>query len=102
IMAALCGAVLPAFRHRIGVQSPALQWALMIPTLLGLAGVGAASATGLIGVVEQRAVGSFWPSFAFSFPINALLTMTLGVGMTLYEAQRDRLDAVTLEARTRE
>ena len=38
----------------------------------------------------------------FSLPINAMLTMTLGVGMSLYEAQRARLDTVTLELRTRE
>ena len=102
IMAVLCGALMPWFHHRLGALSAALQWAVTIPALLGLAGVGTALATGLIGVVEQRAVGSFWPSFAFSFPINALLTMTLGVGMTLYEVQRGRLDAVTMELRTRE
>ena len=102
IMAALCGTLLPWFRHRLDALSAALQWALMIPALLGLAGVGTALAIGLIGAVEQRALQSFWPSFAFSFPINALLTMTLGVGMTLYEAQRGRLDAVTMELRTRE
>ncbi len=102
IMAALCGALMPAFRHRLCALSAALQWAVTIPALLGLAGVGTALATGLIGAVERRAVESFWPSFAFSFPINALLTMTLGVGMTLYESQRSRLDALALELRTRE
>lgn len=102
IMAVLCGALLPWLGHRLGALSAALQWAVTIPALLGLAGVGTALATGLIVAVERRALESFWPSFAFSFPINALLTMTLGVGMTLYEAQRGRLDAVTMELRTRE
>jgi len=102
IMAALCGALMPWFHHRLGTLSAALQWAVTIPALLGLAVVGTALATGLIGVVERRAVESLWPSFAFSFPINALLTMTFGVGMTLYEVQRGRLDTVTMELRTRE
>ena len=47
-------------------------------------------------------MGRCWPCLTSAYPINALLTMTLGVGMTLYESQRLRLDAVTLELRTRE
>jgi LytS/YehU family sensor histidine kinase len=45
---------------------------------------------------------SFWRCVGDSLPINALLTMTIGAGMSLYEAQRSRLAAVTLELRTRE
>src|SRR5207237_8302496 len=40
--------------------------------------------------------------FAVSFEMNALLTAILGVAMTVYESQRVRLDALTLELRTKE
>ena len=100
IMAALCGALLPGIRRRISQASAWVQWAVTIPSLLGLAGVGTALACGLIMLAGGH--GVFWPAFTFALPINALITMTLGVGMSLYEAQRVRLDAVTLELRTRE
>ena len=100
IMAGLCGALLPGLRRRIVEASPLVQWAITIPSLLGLAIVGTALARGLIFLIGEHEV--FWAPFVFSLPINAMLTMTLGVGMSLYEAQRARLDTVTLELRTRE
>jgi signal transduction histidine kinase len=101
VMAALCGALLPGLRRRLRTLGPAGQWAATVPALLGLAGAGTAVAVALIGAWEGRGVGGFWPSVASAFPVNALLTMTLGVGMTLYEAQRVRLAAVTAELRAR-
>ena len=77
-----------------------MQWAVTIPSLLGLAAVGTALACALIMLTGGHE--AFWPAFTFALPINALITMTLGVGMSLYEAQRSRLDTVTLELRTRE
>ena len=100
IMAGLCGALLPGIRRRIAQASSWLQWAVTIPSLLGLAAMGTALACGLIALTGAHE--AFWPAFTFALPINALITMTLGVGMSLYEAQRVRLDAVTLELRTRE
>jgi len=100
IMAGLCGALLPGIRRRIAQARSWLQWAVTIPSLLGLAAVGTALACGLIALTGAHE--AFWPAFTFALPINALITMTLGVGMSLYEAQRVRLNAVTLELRTRE
>jgi uncharacterized coiled-coil protein SlyX len=102
IMAGLCGALLPAIHHRLGTAGPAVQWAVTIPALLGLAGAGSALACGLIDALGIAGRQPFWTAMASAFPINALVTMTLGVGMTLYEAQRSRLDTLALELRTRE
>jgi signal transduction histidine kinase len=102
IMAGLCGMVIPAVRHRLTAAGPVTQWAVTIPALLGLAGVGSALASGLIGVLGIGEREPFWVAVASVFPINAVLTMTVGAGLTLYEAQRSRLAAVTLELRTRE
>jgi two-component system, LytTR family, sensor histidine kinase AlgZ len=100
ILAGLCGALLPGIRRRIAQASSWVQWAVTIPSLLGLAAVGTALACALIMLTGGHE--TFWPAFTFTLPINALITMTLGVGMSLYEAQRARLNAVTLELRTRE
>jgi two-component system sensor histidine kinase AlgZ len=102
IMAGLCGALMPPIGHSLAAAGPIIQWAATIPALLGLAGVGSALACGLIGMVEIGGSHAFWKCLASAYPINALLTMTLGVAMSLYEAQRGRLDAVTMELRTRE
>jgi signal transduction histidine kinase len=102
VLAGLCGTVIPALRHRLAAAGPATQWAVTVPALLGLAAVGSGLACGLIGALGIGARQPFWAAVASVFPINALLTMTVGVGLTLYEAQRSRLAAVTLELRTRE
>jgi sensor histidine kinase YesM len=100
IMAGLCGALLPGIRRGIAQARPWLQWVITIPSLIGLAVVGTALACGLIMLTGGHRV--FWPAFTYALPINALITMTLGVGMSLYEAQRARLETMTLELRARE
>jgi sensor histidine kinase YesM len=99
-MAALCGGLVPVIRHRLAAASPAMQWAITVPSLFGLAAAGTLLACGVIMSISTRE--SFWPCVRDALPTNALLAMTLGVAMSLYEAQRARLHAVTLELRMRE
>jgi sensor histidine kinase YesM len=102
IMAGLCGAFMPAIRHRLAGASPVVGWAVTIPALLMLAVVGSVLACALIVLVEALGWSGCWPCLTSAYPINALLTMTAGVGMTLYESQRLRLEGVRLELRARE
>ncbi len=102
IMAGLCGALMPGIRHRLTNAGPIVQWAVTIPALLGLAAVGSLLACGVIGLVEASGWYACWPCVTSAYPINGLLTMTLGVGMTLYESQRLRLEGVRLELQARE
>ena len=102
IMAGLCGALVPGIRHRLGGASAVVGWAVTIPALLTLAAVGSGLACALIVLVEALGWGGCWPCLTSAYPINALLTMTAGVGMTLYESQRLRLEGVRLELRARE
>src|SRR2546422_528066 len=44
----------------------------------------------------------FWTCFAHDLSICVLITLTLGISMSLYDAQRRRLDAVTAALRERE
>jgi signal transduction histidine kinase len=102
IMTVLCASVLPGIHRRLREARPAVQWALTIPALLAIAAVGTSLAVVLLGLVDPVGRAGFWPGFSFSFPINALLTMTIGVGMTLYEAQRAHLQAARLDLQARE
>ncbi len=102
IMAGLCGVLMPVIRHRLVTAGPIAQWAATIPSLLALAGVGSGLACGALGVLEAGDRETYWRCVTSAYPINALFTMTIGVGMTLYEAQRVRLDAVRHELRARE
>jgi two-component system, LytTR family, sensor histidine kinase AlgZ len=102
IMAGLCGALMPWIRHRLVAAGSVVVWAVTIPALLTLGGLGSLLACGVIVVVERSGLAGCWPCVSSAYPINALLTMTLGVGMTLYEAQRARLETVRLELKARE
>src|SRR5262249_17260506 len=59
-------------------------------------------ARGLFSVTGLDAGQLFWPSFARELRINALLAVTIGVGICLFEAQRARLEAMTLALRVKE
>jgi hypothetical protein len=100
VTAALCGALVPVIRHRVTRGGPGVQWIVTLATLLGLAGLGTLVACG--ATVTVLTAEPFGRCVGDALPVNALLTMTFGTGMALYEAQRARLDAVTLELRTRE
>jgi hypothetical protein len=100
VMAVLCGALVPPIRHRAAGAAPGVQWVITLASFFGLAGLGTLLACGV--TVRLLTPEPFWRCVRDSLPINALLTMTVGTGMSLYEGQRRRLDAVTLELRTRE
>jgi LytS/YehU family sensor histidine kinase len=94
--------VLSRVMRRLRAAGPAMLWVLLIPILLGVAVVGTALACGLhttLGLGRRHGV---WMCFTNTLTLNTLLTATIGMAMVIYAAQRDRLDALTLELRTRE
>jgi signal transduction histidine kinase len=99
-LAGLAGVLVPALRHRLSAAGAGAQWMVTVAALLGVAAGGTALACGVIVATSLGA--SFRACFVDSLPIDGLLTMTIGVGLTLYEAQRDRLAAATLALRTQE
>jgi two-component system, LytTR family, sensor histidine kinase AlgZ len=101
-IATLAGAIVPPIRHRTRAMGTLVEWTA---TLAGLAVVAvggtfvACIALGLFGYGSGQPLTR---RFAASFEMNALITAVIGIAMTLYESQRARLDALTLELRTRE
>jgi sensor histidine kinase YesM len=100
VMGGLTGAVLPWVMRRLWAGSVLARWSVLIPVLVALAGAGTAIACTLVGLVDTRRTAAACVSA--DLWINALMVATIGVGMILYELQRARLDAVTLQLRTRE
>jgi sensor histidine kinase YesM len=53
----------------------------------------------LAGVVRQ---GEYWMEFRSSYPISVVITLMVGLGIKTFETLRSRLQAATLELRTRQ
>jgi len=102
IMAGLAATTLPWLRRRLEPRGAAVQWLVTFPALIGLAAVGTALGCGIIGRLDGPQLEPFWPGFRATLPVNAVITLTICTGFTIFESQRRRLAAVTLELRTRE
>jgi len=100
VMGGLTGAVLPWVMRRLWAGSVLARWSVLIPLLVALAAVGTGIACALVGLVDTHRTAA--ACVRADLWINALMVATIGVGMILYEVQRARLDAMTLQLRTRE
>ncbi len=101
-MGTLCGLVVPRVLARGPRTGLGLRFAMLVPVLLALALVGTLVGCSIITLVGLAPAAAFRALFATAVWINALLTVTVAFGMTLYETQRARLDAVTLDLRTKQ
>jgi len=102
-MTVLVSLTMPRLRGAFEWCRPAgARWALRIATFLVLSVAGTALACGVITVMALRPGEPFATCYRHDFSVNAVITLTLGISMTLYEAQRRRLDAVTTALQERE
>ena len=103
IMGSLVGSILPPVARRLTDAGPMRGWGMIVVILVVLAGAGTAMACGLLVLGGAHAPGvTFRGCCGSALQVNLILCMSLGVGMTFYELQRSRVDALTLELRTRE
>ena len=101
IMAGLAATIIPMVRRRLEPRGAAVQWLVTLPVIIALSVVGSALGCSVISTLEGGRE-PFWTGFRTTLPINTVITLTICTLMTLYEGQRRRLAAVTLELRTRE
>ena len=99
---ALGGLIVPLVRHRTPNAGRVVEWTAMLLALAVIAVVGTLVACVILGALGYGHGLPLRRRFAASFEMNALITAILGVAITLYESQRVRLDALTLELRTKE
>src|SRR5436190_263394 len=98
----LAGAILPPVRHRLREVGRIFEWTATLLALFLVALAGTFLACVILGMLGLDYGRPLMKRFAISFEMNALIASIIGVAMTLYESQRARLDALTLELRTRE
>ncbi|MFN7915122.1 MAG: histidine kinase [Vicinamibacterales bacterium] len=95
--------LLPRLAPRIFRQTTApVSWLLLIGVMMTIAAVGSA-----VGIVMLAGVGLLPWSGTVTFFLNSLrvslaITLTFGVGVTLYQRMRHRADAAELALRTKE
>jgi two-component sensor histidine kinase len=99
---ALAGLILPPVRHRVREMGRVVEWVATLLALLVVAVAGTFLACVILGALGLDHGQPLRRCFAACFEMNALITAIIGVAMTLYESQRVRLDALTLELRTKE
>src|SRR2546425_403656 len=94
-MTVLVSLTMPWLRRCVEGQPAPLGWGLKIAALLPLAVVGTVLACSVITLLGFRPREPFWTCFRHDLSICVLITLTLGISMGFYDAQRRRLDAVT-------
>ena len=101
-IAVLAGLIVPTLRHRTSAMGPIVEWVVTLVGLAVVAVAGTVTACLVLGALGDGGDQTLRQRFAASFEMNALITAIIGVAMTVYEGQRARLDALTLELRTQE
>ena len=99
---ALAGLILPPVRHRVCALGRIVEWVATLLALLVVAVAGTLLASVILGALGFDHGQPLTQRFVACFELNALITAIIGVAVTLYESQRVRLDALTLELRTKE
>jgi len=101
-MTVLVSLTVPRLNGALMGRPTAMRWSVKLAALAALALVGAALACAGITLLGLRPNEPFWLCYRHDFSIAVLITLTLGISMGLYDAQRRRLDAVTSALRERE
>jgi sensor histidine kinase YesM len=79
-----------------------INWLLLVALMMSVAAAGSAVAIEILIAVGMLREGAFWSFFSGSLRFSFAITLTLGVGMTLYERMRHRADAAELALRVKE
>jgi sensor histidine kinase YesM len=78
------------------------SWSLLILVMMSVATAGSAVAIAILISVGVLKGGAFASYFADSIRISFAITLTFGIGVTLYERMRHRADAAELALRIKE
>jgi sensor histidine kinase YesM len=94
--------LLPRLGHALHARAPAVFWLGMGGTLLGLATAGSVVAGLLVAVLGLSGPGSPWTAMWTGLAVSVVLSLSIGLVITLYEMTRARLTATRESLRTRE
>src|SRR5437762_224224 len=102
VMGGLSAAALPAVVHRVPAERAIPRRLALTGSILVLAPVGTLVAAGMIAAIGLAGPGGLWGRFTDDLRIVAVVALAVATGMSLYESLRSRLEATTLELRTKQ
>ena len=94
--------VMPIVAARLSGGTSAVYWLGLAGTLLGLTLIGSVIAGALAASLGLFGSGSTWAAQRTGMRIALVLSMTVGMGIAVYESMRGRLDATRERLRARE
>ncbi|HYM12407.1 MAG TPA: histidine kinase, partial [Bryobacterales bacterium] len=94
--------LLPRLMGRCARYNPLASWPLYLFALLALGTIGALLSSAVFFVSGILPPGPNWQNYYVNGRLALLVTLIVGLGVRLYESMRRRLEAATLELRTRE
>jgi len=95
-------ALLVLISHRVPEKRLFLLLLLDAIALLGAATIGVLAGSLLLQRIGIFAYGHFWSSFWEAWPFSIVITLMVGLSVTTFETMRFKLQAATLELRTRQ
>ena len=98
----LCFLLVGRVMHRISALPRLYQFAALALTLVSLAVIGAIPAGLIFVALHWLRPDQFWPEYLFSLKISIALTLVIGAMVSTFETLTHRLQAATLELRTRQ
>jgi len=94
--------IMPIVAARLSGRTSAVYWLGLAGTLLGLTLIGSVIAGALAASLGLFGSGSTWAAQRTGMRIALVLSMTVGMGIAVYESMRGRLDATRERLRARE
>ena len=88
--------------HRYSDKIPRLIFLVDVLVLLGTATAGTLAGGFLLQLAGVVRRGDYWLEFRSSYPISIVITLMVGLGITSFETMRFKLQAATLQLRTRQ
>jgi len=104
VIGAAAALILPRLGHGLSsrFRSPVVTWLGIAGALVAIAIPGSLLAGVIAQLVGLIAPGSFWATQRAGLGVTLVLTLTMGVGISIYEQTRGRLDEARERLRTRE
>ncbi|PYM91811.1 MAG: hypothetical protein DME04_17850 [Candidatus Rokuibacteriota bacterium] len=102
VIGAAAALILPPLAHRLSARSPTVAWLGIAGALVAIAVPGslvAGAVAQALGLVEP---GSFWAVQREGFGITLVMTLTIGMAISIHERTRARLDEARERLRARE
>jgi sensor histidine kinase YesM len=94
--------LLTSISRRFSARYPRITLLSNVGVLLLTATLGTLAGALLLQWMRIVPRGAFWAEFSGSWPFSILITLVVGLSITTYETLRYKLQAATLEARTRQ